>query len=112
MCSGVLVDNGVECVRVAWGISGLSQGDEVVQGFRESVRNLLHADKFLGSEGFMFVCRDASGEGFDVYLLGEDSVFIACAAGVSEGNVMAAAEALIRDIPGRSAYYERYGYAL
>lgn len=99
---------GVDTYRLAREILGVSQGDEVVQEFRASLRAELIKDDYVPIEYHLYAIRNRTGVLFDVYLINEDSQFQGCAAGVAEEDVVSSGVALLQGVEGREAFYKMW----
>jgi hypothetical protein len=95
---------GVDTYRLALNILGLSQGDIVVQDFRDALRTELVKNEYVADEYHLYAIRNRTGVLFDIYLVNEDNQFQGCAAGVVEEEVVPAGVALLQSVAGREAF--------
>ena len=79
---------GNESLKLAFALLATSQGDETVHDLNHALRKLLVTENRLPLEYHLFAVRSLNGDTFDVYLVDEDSRFIAVAANVAEDRVV------------------------
>ena len=93
-----LLTPGPEAKTVALDILQTSQGDAVVKALNTTLYHTVKRNSVVPIEYHLFAIRNTAGNEFDVYLLDEDSIFLACAGTVAESNVVKMGEALLEAV--------------